>query len=366
MAAISARTGLPTTSSFANVCGKPGEDAARELRQHAVGHARCAVLLMHDQRNAGEPRGEAARARGEAAKAHHRARLPLAQGLARGIHRAEQLERRGEQRRDALAAHATHRDGVDRDAVLRNQAGFHAAFAAEPEHGNVARTQRLRDGEAGEDVPARAAGEDHHRMQVGVGGGACGAHAVLPKAFSNTGSTRWRRRLVPRASAVTSGKGCVVAGIAAAGACASPRRRATWRCARSSSNDTRSNTPSAAQVSRTLEPPEEINGRVRPLVGSRPRFTPIETKLCSDIHRRDAEGAVAGEVAAHLHALQADPECAAGQARVQRDDREHADEAQLFGDDGEDEVGVRFGQVRQLLHRGTEADAEPFAAPHRH
>src|SRR3546814_17761507 len=48
------------------------------------------------------------------------------------------------------------------------------------------------------------------------------------------------------------------------------------------------------------------------------------------------------------------------------DHRAHAEEAECLGDYREYEVGMRFGQVGQLLHRGAEADAEPFAATDRH
>ena len=41
----------------------------------------------------------------------------------------------------------------------------------------------------------------------------------------------------------------------------------------------------ATQLIITLEPPDEIMGRVRPLVGSRPRFTPMETKACRLIQK---------------------------------------------------------------------------------
>jgi hypothetical protein len=62
--------------------------------------------------------------------------------------------------------------------------------------------------------------------------------------------------------------------------------RTAWRrSARLSSYDTRSSRPIATQVISTDEPPEEISGRVRPLVGRMPRFTPIETKVCMLIHR---------------------------------------------------------------------------------
>ena len=64
-AAISARTGLPTVSSATpgKLSGKPRQHAPREPRQHAVGHARRAVLFVHDQRPAQQPARPARRAR---------------------------------------------------------------------------------------------------------------------------------------------------------------------------------------------------------------------------------------------------------------------------------------------------------------
>ena len=41
----------------------------------------------------------------------------------------------------------------------------------------------------------------------------------------------------------------------------------------------------ATQVIITLEPPEDTSGRVRPLVGSTPRLTPIDTSACMPIHK---------------------------------------------------------------------------------
>ena len=71
-------------------------------------------------------------------------------------------------------------------------------------------------------------------------------------------------------------------------------------------------------------------------------------------------------MAAHFHAAQADDERAADQQRVQRHHQADADEAKLFTDHGENEVGMHFGQVVQLQHGAAEADARPFAATDRH
>ena len=49
----------------------------------------------------------------------------------------------------------------------------------------------------------------------------------------------------------------------------------------------------------------------------------------------------------------------------QRDHHRDADEAELLADHREQEVGVRLGQVEQLLDAAAQAHAEPFAAPER-
>ena len=46
----------------------------------------------------------------------------------------------------------------------------------------------------------------------------------------------------------------------------------------------------------------------------------------------------------------------------QRDDSQHTEETQLFGDHRKQEVGMRFRQVKELLDAGAEADTEEFAA----
>ena len=53
----------------------------------------------------------------------------------------------------------------------------------------------------------------------------------------------------------------------------------------------------------------------------------------------------------------------------QRDEQgehaEHAHQSELLGEHGEHEIGVRLGQIEQLLHAAAEADAEPGAAADR-
>ena len=51
--------------------------------------------------------------------------------------------------------------------------------------------------------------------------------------------------------------------------------------------------------------------------------------------------------------------------REQRDHERRADEAELLDEHREHEVGMRFGQIEELLHALAEPDAEPLAAPDR-
>lgn len=179
---------------------KTGQHAARETRQHLVGHAGCAILFVHQQWRTEQARGQAARAGRKAAKADHCARLALAQHDAGSAHRAHHPHRRTEQLHHAFAAQAADGQRIDRNIVLRHQAGFHGALGTQPGHRHAARTQHLGHGQAREDVPAGAAGQNHDRPRQRRR--LCrrlrdirrNAHAILP----NVGSTRGCMRLVPR------------------------------------------------------------------------------------------------------------------------------------------------------------------------
>src|SRR3972149_2828579 len=62
-----------------------------------------------------------------------------------------------------------------------------------------------------------------------------------------------------------------------------------------------------------------------------------------------------------LGGAEPDPQAAPREHDEQADDRQGADEPELLADDREDEVGVRLGQVEELLARA--ADALPEEAP---
>ncbi len=49
----------------------------------------------------------------------------------------------------------------------------------------------------------------------------------------------------------------------------------------------------------------------------------------------------------------------------QQDHDDHADKAEFLADHRENEVGMRFGQIVELLDAAAEAHAEPLAAPER-
>ncbi|MCU7376344.1 hypothetical protein PEC18_37640 [Paucibacter sp. O1-1] len=119
-----------------------------------------------------------------------------------------------------------------------------------------------------------------------------------------------------------------------------------------------------AQVISTDEPPELISGRVRPFVGSTPRFTPTETSACNAMNSSEMPKAAASPdvVQASLHGAGANHETTAAQPGEQAEHEYDAEQAQLFGDHGQDEIGMRFGQVEQLLYRSAQAHPKPFAA----
>ena len=52
---------------------------------------------------------------------------------------------------------------------------------------------------------------------------------------------------------------------------------------------------------------------------------------------------------------------AASQPEEQANQREHADQAELFADHGEQEVGVGFGQPMQLFNAADRANTKDFA-----
>ena len=92
----------------------------------------------------------------------------------------------------------------------------------------------------------------------------------------------------------------------------------------------------------------------------------------ADVHERlqaepDADGGreVRLEGLPCFRRIARDLERPADEHGEQADHHDHADEAELLGEHREHEIGVRLGQVEQLLHARAEADAEPLAAADR-
>ena len=112
-------------------------------------------------------------------------------------------------------------------------------------------------------------------------------------------------------------------------------------------------------------PPNDSSGSVRPLVGSTPMLTPMLMNACTPSHTPMPCATSAANGALEARCLAADREGAEQQPDEQRDHARHADEAQLLGDHREQEIGVRFRQVEELLDARPEPHAEPFAAPER-
>jgi hypothetical protein len=138
------------------------EHAARDPREQPVGRAGDRILLMDHQRPARQPGRDPAGTRGITAHAeHHRGTHPQydAQRLQ---HRQADLERRREARAEVLAAQSPDGDPFDRDARLRHDARLEAETRAHPDDLDLARAQRIRDGQRREHVPAGAARHDQH------------------------------------------------------------------------------------------------------------------------------------------------------------------------------------------------------------
>src|SRR5690606_33472650 len=63
------------------------------------------------------------------------------------------------------------------------------------------------------------------------------------------------------------------------------------------------------------------------------------------------------------HGLAGDVEAPHHDIDENADQAQDAGQAELLADDGDDEVGVRLGQVMQLLDAGAQTDAEPLSPP---
>ena len=109
-----------------------------------------------EKRRAAQAEAEHIRA-GKAAKADNGIDFVPADNVHGSLHTAQQHPRQREFAPQAFATHAFHRHRFQGNAVLRHQALFHAARAAEPHDFVPHLLQRLRHGQCGENVPAGAA-----------------------------------------------------------------------------------------------------------------------------------------------------------------------------------------------------------------
>ena len=115
-----------------------------------------------------------------------------------------------------------------------------------------------------------------------------------------------------------------------------------------------SSRPAAVIVTSSEVPPNDRNGRVRPVTGSMPVTPPMLMMAWAAIQ------AVMPPASSWLKRSAARSEVLTPRYRndeEQADHADHADEAELLGDHGEDEVGVGLGQVAPLGPARTEAGA---------
>ena len=114
-----------------------------------------------------------------------------------------------------------------------------------------------------------------------------------------------------------------------------------------------------ARLTSSDEPPLLTSGSGMPLVGSRPSTTLMfrnawATTIVVMPSARKAPNR-SGAVTAARRPRQA-------MTQKQTSDERGAEQAELLGDHREDEVGVRLGQVEELLDAAHQAAAEPAAA----
>ena len=273
-AAISARTGLPT-ASLARRRSCPGNRSGRGARiapargwsGPARGSVRAPAAACRSRR-AAMPPGPG----GEPAEAHHRARRARGAARARACaHRAQHAQRR------APAASAMPLPRTPLTAMVSSGmpcCGTRRVSMPPSAPSQTTGTPRARSacatarpGKMWPPVPPARI----------ITGRACQC-ATRALMSARRGSTRASRRLAPRAGVATRPARQASACEAPAFGAGSPRSARPGARRDRVRSDTRSSRPIATQVISTLEPPEEISGRVRPLVGSRPRLTPIETK----------------------------------------------------------------------------------------
>ena len=124
----------------------------------------------------------------------------------------------------------------------------------------------------------------------------------------------------------------------------------------------RSRIASATQFTSSPEPPKLISGSVRPLVGSRPMFTPMLMSAWTPSQMPMPCATSAAKCRSRSAAWRPMAKARSTSQANSAITSDHAGEAELLGDHREQEIGVRLGQVEQLLDARAQAHAQPLAA----
>src|ERR1700685_3392761 len=104
-----------------------------------------------------------------------------------------------------------------------------------------------------------------------------------------------------------------------------------------------------------------MSGSVRPLVGRTPMLTPMLMNAWDADQKTETRREIRRELEPVVGGQPRDLETAPDEREEQRQRRDHADEAQFFGQHREQEIRVCLGQVEELLYALAESDAEPLA-----
>ena len=129
--------------------------------QQLVGHAGRRVLLVQQQRNAGEPGGNTARTGGEAPHAEHHVGLDGLDHLAGLQHGFDDPVGRRQQPLDAVATHPLDVDEGDGVAMGGHQLGLHPVGGTEPVNGPALCLEAIGHGQPGEHMAPGTA--RHHQ-----------------------------------------------------------------------------------------------------------------------------------------------------------------------------------------------------------
>src|SRR6185437_923495 len=146
--------------ALAEAVGKCLEHLPRQVSETAVGEAGNRILLVDDQRPAGEPRSDATRARDEAAESHDDRGTAAPHDTQRLQQRDREPPGRGEQRAPPLASQSADRQPLDGDTLGGNDARLESAARAEPDDLDRLLAQPASERQRWKHVTAGAAGHD--------------------------------------------------------------------------------------------------------------------------------------------------------------------------------------------------------------